>query len=223
MPNFRPVTELFAEIEAAKTVAEKSNAAMQLAQALIGDLWLSDLNNILDHSFLATDALNDNLNELVESFKSPKNLMLAFCTTLHVIPVKPGYKFDLSNNHRLAETETLLLAYGDAKNVLLPLHNLFLLLDGQTPVYLDAGDFDSVLKQLSTSPYFELSQAKTHHNHKLIKFTRTDLLEKLNNGLAQKDFHLGKQMFDFLIKGKHGVTFNEKLFSNYKEKYSLAA
>lgn len=247
MPNFSPVTELFTAIEAAETVAEKSDLAIQLTQALIGNLWMFDLKNILGRRFVEADALNDNLAETIELFKSPKDLMLAFCTTLHFVPVKPGYKFELSNDHRLAETETVLMAQRDAQNVLLPLHNLFLLLDGKPMVYLASGDFDSllekpdlshcfdmildvqqdeldrVLEQQRALPYFELSQAETHHNHKLITFTRPDLLEKLNNELARTDFHLGQQMFDFLIKGKHGEAFSEKVFNSYMEKYSLAA
>lgn len=225
MPLFRPVAELFAEIDAAKTVAEKSDFTMQLAQALISNLWMFDLKNILSHRFVPSEALDQNFDEVVELFKSPQDLMLAFGTTLHFVPVKSGYKFELSNNHHLNEIETLLISQGSEANVLIPLHNLFLSLEGRELVYLDSKNTDAVkrFEQLMGFPYFKLSQAETHHNHKVIHFTRPDLLAKLNELLARPDFHLGKTMFDFLEKGKHGEAFSEKVFKNYKEKLALTA
>lgn len=219
MPMTRPISELLNKINSTDSLNEKAELTTQLAHALIGKLWLFDLQNILSPQFVPSEQLSKNLDDVIELFKSPEDLMLSFNTTLHFVPVKSGYKFNLSNDHRLAETETLLIAQGDHSNVLIPLHNLFRLLDGEEPVYpvyLDWTLADEVkLQEMTEFQYFTLSQAETHHNHKLIQFTRPDLLAKLNDKLANPNFNLGKQMYDFLMKGKHGTSFKEKSFKSF--------
>lgn len=230
MPNYLPVTELITKIEAADKIAEKSELTRILAQALIGNLRMFDLKNIIDPRFMSNEHIHENIDYAVKLFKSPQELtklMAAFTTTLYVVPMKAGYsyKFELTNDHRFYEVETFLIANGNFRNVIIPLHNLFLQLDGKPLVYPDPNDHktEGELAAHTLFPYFEILRLDDHHDHdeKCIRFKRLDLLEKLNGIMAARDFHLGNIMFSFLNKGKHSKAFSEKVFNSYKQKYRL--
>lgn len=210
-------------------IFSQSNIAMKIAKALFGKLQGFDLENIYDFNFNNRLAICKNMVELMNTLGNNDKLLkesLAFATTLNFEPVSAGYNFKLKNDHNLEQVELIKLDYHGKPEILLPLHNLFRLLDGKEPVFITEESNTSFLEieeVNSLFPYFQVVKAGKNPYLHHIGFTDLTLLEKLNALLAEPSTNLGFTMYKFLNQGKDSESYPTKYFDKQCKSLELVA
>jgi hypothetical protein len=207
----------------------QSSIAQTIAKSLVGKLQMYDLCNIYDIKFNNREAIIKNIVHLKDLLNDRGNLiknMLAFATTLNFLPLSSGYNFNLRNNHTLQSVEKISLDYHNKPEILMPLHNLFRLLDGKEIEYIDENSQTSFLELNEVNslfPYFQLTKAEDNPYHYYIGFTNLNLLKNINEMLHHPSTHLGYTMYVFLNQGKESESFPSKYFNKQIPKLRLVA
>lgn len=203
--------------------------AMTIAKSLFGKLQSFDLENIYDFKFNNRLAISKNMVELDATLNNHTKLIelcLAFATTLNFIPVSHGYDFKIKNKHSLESVETIHLDFHGIPEILMPLHNLFRILDNKHPVFISLDSqtsFMSIDEVNSLFPYFQISKFGENPYTYHIGFTNLALLNNLNVLLLKPTTYLGYTMYKFLIQGKDSDSYPTKYFEKQVIKLDVAA
>lgn len=208
---------------------KESGTAMHITNNMIGKLQGFDLQTIFDMKFNKRSEICKNMIELKNIIANPVEhlkLLLAFATTINFCPSNMGYKFQFEEQHQLAQVEKMLLNLHSLPLDLMPLHNLFRLLDNKQPEFIDATtdmyylDCDDVN---ALFPYFQIVRTDTCVNHYLVGFTRLDLLSQLNSRLEASTNLIGFTIYKFLNMGESSKYYSKKYFDRQAEKLQIAA
>lgn len=222
-------------IERASSIKKNSEVEVleslikSLAESVVTPLYGLDLANIIDRRCSHKNTVNNikYIFQTIQDKERLETLCLSFGSSMYVIDDINLYPFDRSNNHQIFNEIKVLNSDDIDPYKLVALHNLFRIMDGKEAQILDVlpelkSRFTENKLDLVNSifPYFKLTQCE-NLNHYICVFNRTDLVEKINTKLAAPDFHIGQNIYNFLVLGEASTSYTKKYFNHVKESYAL--